>query len=80
MRRETRKHEDDQGNAKNILYVGGSILGIGIIAFVITFIFYGNKMEEQSDISSGKISELVQQAESRAQTASSRNGQKCRRI
>lgn len=74
MRRETRKHEKTESNTKNILYIGGSILGIGIIAFVITFVLYGNKMDEQSDISSGKIAELVQQAESQSQTASSQMG------
>ncbi len=74
MRRETRKHEKSESNAKNILYIGGSILGIGIIAFVITFVLYGNKMEEQSDISAGKIAEILQQAESQSQTASSQMG------
>ena len=74
MRRETRKHEKTESNAKNILYIGGSILGIGIIAFVITFVLYGNKMEEQSDISSGKIAELVKEAESKAETASTEMG------
>lgn len=74
MRRETRKRENNENNSKNILYIGGSILGIGIIAFVITFVLYGNKMEEQSDISSSKIAELVQQAENQSQIASSRNG------
>lgn len=74
MRRETRKHEKTESNTKNILYIGGSILGIGIIAFIITFVVYGNKMEEQSDISAGKIAELVQQAEIQSQTASSQMG------
>lgn len=74
MRRETRKHEKTESNVKNILYIGGSILGIGIIAFVITFVVYGNKMEEQSDISSGKIAELVKEAESKVETASSEIG------
>lgn len=74
MRRETRKHEKTESNAKNILYIGGSILGIGVIAFVITFVLYGNKMEEQSDISSGKLAELVKEAESKAQIASSEMG------
>lgn len=74
MRRETRKHEKRENNSMNILYIGGSILGIGIIAFVITFVLYGNKMEEQSDISSGKIAELVKQAESQAQEASTQMG------
>lgn len=74
MRRETKKHEKTESNAKNILYIGGSILGIGIIAFAITFVLYGNKMEDQSNISSGKIAELVKEAESKAETASSEMG------
>ncbi len=72
MRRERRKHEKNE-NSKNILYIGGSILGIGIIAFVITFIVYGNIMEEQSEFSSGKISSLVE-ATNNAKTASSGMG------
>ncbi len=74
MRRETRKHEKTENNTKNILYIGGSILGIGIIAFVITFVLYGNKMEEQSDVSSGKIAALIGQTEEQSKTASSQMG------
>lgn len=74
MRRETRKHEQTESNAKNILYIGGSILGIGIIAFAITFVLYGNKMEEQSNINSSKIADLVREAESGTETVSSGMG------
>ena len=74
MRRETSKHEIKENNTKSILYVGGSILGIGIIAFVITFVLYGNKMEEQSDVSSGKIAALVGQTDNQSKTASSQMG------
>lgn len=74
MRRETRKHEKTESNAKNILYIGGSILGIGIIAFAITFVLYGNKMEEQSNINSSKIADLVREAESGTETVSSGMG------
>ena len=73
MRRETRKREN-KGNNRNILYLGGSLIGIGIISFVITFILYGNKMEEQSDLSSQKIATLVQEAASDSQSASSQMG------
>ena len=73
MRRETRKRENKENN-RNILYLGGSLIGIGIISFVITFILYGNKMEEQSDISSQKIATLVQEAASDSQSASSQMG------
>lgn len=59
MRRETRK--GDTQNNKNLFYIGGSILGIGILAFTITFVLYGNKMnEEQSRLDTGKIAQLVQ--------------------
>lgn len=73
MRRETRKRENKENN-RNILYLGGSLIGIGIISFVITFILYGNKMEEQSDLSSQKIATLVQEAASDSQSASSQMG------
>lgn len=73
MRRETRRREDTQ-NSKNILYIGGSVLGIGIITFAITFVLYGNKMEEQSNINSEKIASLVQKAETNTQAASTQMG------
>lgn len=73
MRRESRRHEDD-GMGKNILYIGGSIFAIGIIAFVITFVLYGNKMEEQSNLGASKIAELMQEAEQQAQSASTQMG------
>lgn len=60
MRRETRKHEGTNTNkSKSIFYIGGSILGIGIIVFVLTFILYGNSMEKQSEVGNGKIAELM---------------------
>lgn len=73
MRREARKRESSD-NRKNILYIGGSILGIGIIAFAITFVLYGNKMEEQSEIGAGKIAALVQEAEASTEEASTQMG------
>lgn len=72
MRRERRSHEKTE-SSKNILYIGGSILGIGIIAFAITFVLYGNKMEEQQDIGAGKIAALVE-ATKDAQSASTTMG------
>ncbi len=77
MRREKRQTRTPEHaeNSKNILYIGGSILGLGIIAFVITFILYGNKMDEQSDVSSGRIAALMQEADnSNTQTASTQMG------
>ena len=73
MRRDTRRHENSEGK-KNILYIAGSVLAIGIIAFAITFVVYGNKMEEQSDIGAGKIAALVQEAEKESQAASTQMG------
>lgn len=60
MRRETRQREEKE-KMHNILYIGGSILGIAIIAFVITFITYGNKMEEQSILDTEKFANLVRE-------------------
>lgn len=79
MRRDARKHENTQ-KSKNIFYIGGSILGIGIIAFVLTFILYGNKMEQQSDVGNSKIAQLMQEKSDEAgvaEAASSRNGKNC---
>lgn len=73
MRRDTRKHENAEKN-KSILYIAGSILGIGVIAFVITFVLYGNKMEEQSSIGSDRIASLVQEATTNTQSASTKIG------
>lgn len=79
MRRERRVHGRSENN-KSILYIAGSILGMGIIAFVITFVVYGNKMEAQSEINAGKIASLMQEKESITEEASIRNGQNSRRI
>lgn len=74
MRRDSRTRGSEQN--KNILYIAGSILGIGIIAFVITFVVYGNKMENNSSkLDTGKMAELVQNNTStNTQTASTQMG------
>ncbi len=47
MRRKNRKSETSDGfNLKKCLYIAGSILAVAIIAFVITFFSYGNKLEQ----------------------------------
>lgn len=82
MRSERRKQED-LGKRKNVLYIGGSILGIGIIAFVVTFVLYGNKMEEQESNGSERIAQLMQDMANEgedAQSVSTRNGEKRRRV
>lgn len=73
MRRDTRRREHSE-NKKSILYIAGSMLAIGVIVFAITFVVYGNKMEEQSDIGAGKIAALVQEAEKESQAASTQMG------
>lgn len=58
MRRENRKKQRDM----NILYISGIVLGLAVIAFVITFIVYGNKLNEDAEssmLSSQKIADLV---------------------
>lgn len=59
MRRETRRKQEE--GTHNILYIGGSILAIGIIAFAVTFIMYGNKMDEQSKADAQKFASLMQE-------------------
>lgn len=73
MRRENRIRRNS-GNTKNILYIGGSILAIGVIAFVITFILYGNKMEEQSNIGASEIAKLASQSTTNTEMASTAMG------
>ena len=59
MRRDSRRREKEEKNY-NVLYIGGSILLIGIIAFVVTFVAYGNKMDKQASLDNQKIASLVQ--------------------
>lgn len=52
--------------SKNIWYLAGTAIGLAIIAFVITFTFYTNKIEEQiqqAQLDNKKISEIVQSSE-----------------
>lgn len=74
MRRKQRgKRENPQTN-KNILYIGGSLLGIGIIAFVLTFVLYGKQMQEQSNIGDDAIAKLVQEAADSTKSISTQMG------
>jgi len=62
MRRENRKKQRNM----NILYISGIVLGLAIIAFVITFIVYGNKLNKEAQnsmLSSEKIADLVPSVE-----------------
>lgn len=74
MRRERRgKRENPQTN-KNILYIGGSLLGIGIIAFVLTFVLYAKQMQVQSNIGDDAIAKLVQEAADSSKSISTQMG------
>lgn len=74
MRRERRGKREAQGTNKNLLYIGGSLLGIGVISFAITFALYGNKMKEQTSIGEEKIAKLVQEAADSTQSISTQMG------
>ena len=75
MRRELRRHDSNGKNKnKSVLYIAGSLLGIGIISFAITFVLYGNKMEEQTRLGQEKISDLISQSTQNTQSASTQIG------
>lgn len=74
MRRERRGKVETKGMNKNLLYIGGSLLGIGIISFAITFVLYGNKMKEQTSIGEEKIARLVQEAADSTKSISTQMG------
>lgn len=60
MRRESRKQE--RNSFKTLIYVSGSIALLAVIAFIIGFIAYSNKIDNdasQSGFSTSKISDLV---------------------
>lgn len=60
MRRESRKQE--RNSFKTLIYVSGSIALLVVIAFIIGFIAYSNKIDNdasQSGFSTSKISDLV---------------------
>lgn len=73
MRRENRKKQRNM----NILYISGIVLGLAVIAFVITFIVYGNKLNEEAQnsmLSSQKIADLVPSIDAESEEASSEFG------
>ena len=74
MRRERRGKVETKGMNKNLLYIGGSLLGIGIISFAITSVLYGNKMKEQTSIGEEKIARLVQEAADSTKSISTQMG------
>jgi peptidase M23B len=63
LRRENRRqNKGDKESLKTIFYVSGSLLGLAVIAFVITFVVYGTKLNndaKNSKLDSEKIIGLV---------------------
>lgn len=74
MRRERRGKRENPETNKNILYIGGSLLGIGIIAFLLTFVLYGREMQEKSNIGDDAIAKLVQEAADSTKSISTQMG------
>lgn len=60
MRRNLRRERKEKNH--NLFYIGGSIVLIGLIAFAVTFVVYGNKMDKQANIDSQKIASLVKES------------------
>ncbi len=50
MRRENRRRAEDGLEKKKMLYITGGILALAIIAFVISFLIYGNKLSKTADL------------------------------
>lgn len=73
MRREPRRSQKEEKNY-NIFYIGGSLILIGLIAFVITFIAYGNKMDKQASLDNQKIASLVQGSSKESEEVSTQMG------
>lgn len=67
MRRNRRKDRTSSDEIKNVVFMSGGILLLAVIAFIITFILYSNKLEKDSSngkLSTQKIAELVPEEES----------------
>jgi murein DD-endopeptidase MepM/ murein hydrolase activator NlpD len=73
MRRNSRRNREEKKSV-NVLYIGGIILALGIIAFVITFVVYGNNMDKQTSLSNQKIASLVQEGTKESTEASTEIG------
>lgn len=51
MRRENRRRQVDDGlDGKKMLYITGSVLALAVIVFVITFLIYGNKLNNSTGV------------------------------
>lgn len=73
MRRDARRRERKEKN-HNLFYIGGSVVLIGLIAFAITFVVYGNKMDKQANIDSQKIASLVRESTTDSEEVSTSEG------
>lgn len=72
MRRKSRRQENEKN--RNMIYIGGSILTIGLLAFAITFVLYGNKMDKQAKADNQKIASLVQESAKESEQVSTQMG------
>lgn len=51
MRRENRRKPVEEGlDGKKMLYITGSVLALAVIVFVITFLIYGNKLNNDTEL------------------------------
>lgn len=54
MRRDNRRKPVDEGlDVKKMIYITGSVLALAVIVFVITFLLYSNKLENETNL--GKL-------------------------
>lgn len=62
MRRETRRYQNG-GNKRKMIYLGGSILSVAILAFAVTYFSYQNIFQSESlgQLDSEKLAELMPQ-------------------
>ncbi len=51
MRRDYRRRNEDGLDTKKMLYITGTVLALAVIAFVITFFVYGNKLNKTNELS-----------------------------
>ncbi|MBO5479347.1 MAG: hypothetical protein J6A04_06660 [Clostridia bacterium] len=77
MRRDSRRREKKEKNY-SLFYIGGSILALGLIAFTITFVVYGNKMDRQAELDNQKIAALVGQTSKESEEVSIRDWENSR--
>ena len=63
-RREKRGKHDNESNLKNFIYLGGGVLGLAIITFVLTFAIYNSILSSRSnsglkDNSATRITDII---------------------